>query len=220
MQRSIITTEDGSSSVFVESLKQSYHSTHGAMAESQHIFIKDGLEYFHPKKSVNILEIGFGTGLNALLTLKFVRQNNFVVNYFAVEKYPLNLEEVQKLNYASLLEEVNQEDFMKIHSCPWEEEIVLYDNFSLHKSLIDIRLMHLKENWFEVVFFDAFSPDKQPELWSESVFRLIYESMKKGGVLTTYSVKGDVKRALKSVGFAIEKIPGPKGKREILRAQK
>ena len=218
--RNIIITEDGSSSIYVETLDQSYHSIHGALAESQHIFIKDCLEYFNPDREVNILEIGFGTGLNALLSLAYARKNNIRVNYFTVEKYPLTGEEYLMLNYASFTENISQSDFEKLHLAQWGQKIPVFENFVLTKALCDIRKMELEEDHFEVVYFDAFSPDKQPELWTEEVFRGINKSMKKGGILTSYSVKGNIKRALKASGFSIEKIPGPKGKREILRAQK
>lgn len=220
MNRTIISTEDGSATIYVESLNQSYHSTHGAISESQHIFIKDGLKYYEPQQQVNILEIGFGTGLNALLSLDYARRNSVNVNYFTVEKYPLEKEEYLALNYPDFLPKINHQDFIDLHETSWDEEVQLDKNFTLYKSMVDIKMMQLQADYYEVVFFDAFSPDQQPELWSRDIFQLIYKSMKRGGVLTTYSVKGDVKRALKSAGFSIEKLAGPKGKREILRAKR
>jgi len=220
MEHRIIKTEDGSSTIFVKSLDQSYHSTHGAITESQHIFIRDGLDYYKPKRKIKILEIGFGTGLNALLSLNYARKKKINIDYYTIEKYPITEEEYRLLNYADLIKGINQQDFIELHKIPWNKQIQIIDNFSIYKSPMDIKKLQLKKETFGVVFFDAFSPDKQPELWSEKVFKEIYHSLTTGGVLTTYSVKGDVKRAMKSVGFAIEKIPGPKGKREILRAIK
>ena len=218
--RKIIQTEDGSHTLFVPELDENYHSTHGAIQEAEHIFIKEALAFaVKDKNSLNVLEIGFGTGLNSFLSLLFAQQNNLELFYHGLEKYPVVEEEYSVLNYA-FDEKDNQADFMNIHQAEWGRSTEIVKGFSLKKERVDFREMQLPSNYFDVVYFDAFGPDVQPDLWTEKVFQLIYDSMKVGAVMTTYSVKGVVRRAMKSVGFEVEKIPGPPGKREISRAIK
>jgi len=220
LKREIIRTNDGSHSLFVPSLNENYHSTHGAKQEAEHIIIKDALSYKAEQKQVlNVLEIGFGTGLNALLTLQYALEHDIEVHYIGVEKYPVLESEYKQLNYAGSDKKL-QELFGKLHSLLWEQEFAVSKPFHLKKIQSDFREMKLPTNHFDVVYFDAFGPDIQPELWTAAIFKNIYKSMKDGGVLTTYSVKGDVRRAMKSVGFEVKKIPGPPGKREITRAIK
>ncbi len=217
MIRSIRQTEDGSSTIYVEELNEHYHSTHGAIAESKHIFIDTAFN-FCEKKELRVLEIGFGTGLNAFLTCLEATNQNRRVHYHAIEKYPLTLDEAMLLNYDALLE--NQGiSILDFHRTPWEESSRIVPSFILHKEKSD--LLEMKAvGPFDVIYFDAFAPDVQPELWSAEVFENIAKLTAPEGILTTYSVKGDVKRALRTAGFIVKRIPGPKGKRQILRAIK
>jgi len=218
--RKIIETDDGSHTLFVPELNEHYHSSHGALQEAEHIFINNALAFsLKGKKSLNVLEVGFGTGLNALLTLHYAQSKGLSIFYHALEKYPVKAKEYSVLNYASqtLLDEAS---FLNLHHADWGSNVAISNNFTLRKEQVDFREMQLSANYFDVVYFDAFGPDVQPELWTIQVFRLIYNSMKVGGVMTTYSVKGVIRRAMMSVGFDVEKIPGPVGKREISRAIK
>ena len=218
--RKIIETDDGSHTLFVPELNEHYHSSHGALQEAEHIFIKDALDFsLKGKKSLNVLEIGFGTGLNALLTMHYAQLKGLRVHYHALEKYPVKAKEYSVLNYASQMR-LDETSFLDLHHANWENDVEISNGFTLRKVQVDFREMQLPAHYFDVVYFDAFGPDVQPELWSEQVFRMIYNSMKEGGVMTTYSVKGVIRRAMKSVGFDVEKIPGPVGKREISRAIK
>lgn len=221
MQRESILTEDGSSSLYVPQFHQSYHSVHGAMQESEHIFIHAGLqcERLTGMQKLNVFEMGFGTGLNALLTWYYA--SNIQVNYESVELYPLQPQEYSTLNYAEKIpHEAATHVLQLMHSVSWNEWHDISPNFCLYKHMQDLQTIELHQNTFHLVYFDAFSPDEQPELWSNQVFERIYKAMQSQSVLVTYSTKGVVKRALKSAGFSIEKLPGPIGKREILRAYK
>lgn len=217
----LILTEDGSHSIYVPALNETYHSSHGASQEAKHIFIQSALAYsLDSKKHYSILELGFGTGLNAWLTFLFSQERKIQISYTAIEKYPLINEEVQKLNYSKFDELESGVNFMGFHLSTWGRWNEIGNMFRLLKLQLDFRALKLEGDQFDVVFFDAFGPDVQPKLWTEAVFETIYASMKEGAILTTYSVKGKVRRALKAVGFEVEKIPGPPGKREITRAIK
>lgn len=219
--RKIIETGDGSHSIYVPQLDENYHSSHGAVQEAMHIFIKEALSVKSSElESLDVLELGFGTGLNAFLSYQFAKMNKKPVRYLGIEKYPLIEREYSMLNYSSYNEKDSSVDFLDLHTSPWEHNVELDEYYSLLKRKVDFRQMLLPVDKFDVVYFDAFGPEIQPELWSESVFKLIYNSMKNGGVMTTYSVKGSVRRTMKSVGFDVKKIPGPPGKREITRAVK
>ena len=162
--------------------------------------------------------MGFGTGLNALLTLKYAEDNNLTIDYFGIEAFPIKIDDAEKLNYPDILG-MEKEMFLAMHKFD-EGDIEIGNNFSLRKKLSKLQETDLSSEKFDLVFFDAFSPEAQPELWTEEMFSKIFNSMKCGGVLTTYSCKGIVKRALRSVGFKIKRLPGPPGKREFLRAEK
>ncbi|MGP1990781.1 tRNA (5-methylaminomethyl-2-thiouridine)(34)-methyltransferase MnmD [Zobellia laminariae] len=219
MERKIITTGDGSKTIQISEWDEQYHSKHGAVQEAYHVFIKHGLSLFFGKK-VAILEIGFGTGLNALITHIESKKNNTEVAYRGVEAYPVSTEELEQLNYISELKaEEFQKDFEKMHQSPWESDILISENFILKKEqklFADIA----DENVFDLVYFDAFGARVQPELWTEEIFLKMYRAMKEGGVLVTYAAKGSVRRAMLAVGFEVERLPGPPGKREMLRARK
>ncbi len=212
----LITTEDRSKTLYSNIYNEHYHSTFGALNESNHIFIEAGLKQLS-KDAINIFEMGFGTGLNALLTCVYAQSKGIRLHYSTVEKHILNLQELSDFNpmenYKTL--------FKHLHTAAWGQSIALNEYCKIHKYHSDILdFDHPQDISYDLVYYDAFSPDNQPELWTPKVFKSIYEHMTKGAILMTYTVKGDVKRALKSVGFKIEKLPGPKGKREILRAWK
>jgi len=210
-------TGDGSHSLYVPSLEENYHSIYGALSESRHIFIEAGLHHMlQPADEGNILEIGFGTGLNAFLTLVEAERNGQKINYTAIEKHPLDHNIFNRLNYPDLLG--HRAWFHQLHACPWNEEVVIDSSFCLKKLKVALQDFQPPQREYDLVYFDAFGPEVQPEMWSLEVFNKIASGIKKGGILVTYSTKGIVKRALKEAGFGLEKMPGPPGKREILRA--
>lgn len=214
-----ILTSDGSHTLFNKEIGEHYHSTFGAITESEHIFIQAGLGAIpKKKKEINVLEIGLGTGLNALLALRWVERNNTVINYHAIEAFPLEQDIIKDLNYLEVLG-MDQKYFHAIHSAR-NQERQISDKFRFSFTVVKLEDAIFPPNHFDVAFFDAFSPEVQPEMWTEPSFQKIFRSMKNGTVLTTYSCKGIVKRALKATGFQIEKLPGPPGKREFLRARK
>ena len=221
IQMEIKTTADGSHTLFIPELNEHYHSTFGAVQESRHIFISQGLDNIDPEiNPVNILEMGFGTGLNAFLTYLSVMKTQRKVNYTGVEKFPLSIEVTSQLNFPDFTGENSKKLFNTIHDTAWDQKVVLAENFSLLKIKNDIQSVELIPGSYDLVYFDAFGPEVQPELWSEVVFRKICPAMKPSAILVTYSAKGSVRRALKAAGFSVEKIPGPPGKREIVRAIK
>lgn len=218
MNSELLITSDGSHTLFVPTIDESYHSTHGAIQESRHIFIEAGLKQC-AKLEIRVLEIGFGTGLNAFLTLLEAEKSNRRIHFTTLELYPVAIEKALQLNYPEELASENRLDFEKMHTSAWNEEIQITPYFSLKKIKTDFT-SHPFENKFDVVFFDAFSPEKQPEMWTLQQFEKIYESCNSGAILTTYCAKGIVRRAMQSAGFSVERLPGPKGKREILRGRK
>ncbi|MEZ5145592.1 MAG: tRNA (5-methylaminomethyl-2-thiouridine)(34)-methyltransferase MnmD [Bacteroidales bacterium] len=219
MSIKIILTEDGSVTLFNDDLNEVYHSKYGAINESRHVFIQSGLKLFTEEEHVSVLEIGMGTGLNILLT--FMHSNSQNVNYTAIEPFPPDASVINQLNYPELLDSIKATPvFKNIHQSAWNQWVSLDQNFALQKIDKTLQLVEFDECSFHLVYFDAFSPDVQPELWSEEQFIKIFKWLKPGGVLVTYSSRGAVKRALQAAGFSVEKIPGPKGKREIIRAFK
>ncbi len=211
----IILTEDGSHTIFYPEINDHYHSIHGAFSESLHVFIRSGFSY-HPSADVSILEVGFGTGLNVLLTLKQALEEKRQVIYHAIDKFVLPADITDSLNYNQFLETINPGLFNAIHRLSWNTDHELSGFFLLRKILADINELEPTIG-YDIVYFDAFGPDKQPEMWTEDIFRKIYTAMNPGGLLVTYSSKGDVKRRFQKCGFIVEKIPGPPGKREMLR---
>jgi len=223
MKRIIVLTGDGSSTLFSEEVNQHYHSHFGALQESMHIFIEAGLcaNSLSQLKDLSILEIGFGTGLNALLTYFKAKELQKKIYYETIELYPLTLQEAGALNYPALLPYPNvTEIFTKLHHVTWDQQEAISDGFILHKRHISALQAHYSPNRFNLVYFDAFSPEAQPELWTKEVFEVLFESMKDESILLTYCTKGSVKQTLLALGFHIEKLPGPIGKREIMRAKK
>ena len=214
----IVITQDGSHSIYVQSLDEHYHSVHGAITESQHVFIEAGLKQFK-NRHIRILEMGFGTGLNALLTLAETNESNISIYYTGIEKYPLESTIIESLNYESIIDPTWKGMLKLIHDSPWQQEVLIKPEFILKKLQCDMHEMELADE-FDLVYFDAFAPEKQPELWTEDLFRQIFLSMRSNSILTTYSSKGMIRRNLKAAGFRVEKIPGPPGKREMTRAYK
>lgn len=219
MKREIIITSDGSTTIHLPDWNEQYHSKHGAIQEAYHVFIKQGLEVVD-RSEISILEIGFGTGLNALITFLEASRRKLKINYTGVEAYPVAMEEVEKLNYTSELDSNDLENvFQTIHKTKWEENFQISSGFSLIKrkqffqDITDNEAYHL-------IYFDAFGARVQPELWTEEIFLKMYDALLKGGVLVTYAAKGSVRRAMLAAGFTVEKLPGPPGKREMLRALK
>ena len=218
MNRELQLTEDGSHTVYVKGLDEPYHSIHGAVQESSHVFIDQGFKSL-VKTHLNILEIGLGTGLNALLTLVASSSEKYKVYYHAVEKYPLSPLEYNQLNFERVISDIPPGCLLKLHDAPWETRFYLRDNFSIYKEKSDFRTMN-PAGKFDLVYFDAFSPDKQPHLWSAEIFLKISQYMNSGGILVSYSSKSDVRRALVSSRFNVAKVPGPPGKWEMIRAIK
>lgn len=218
MKRQIIITEDGSPTLFVPELDEHYHSVYGAKQESMHVFINAGLNS-HSGYELSVFEVGFGTGLNAILTLSEAIKQNKKITFHSIEKYPLDLQTVKALGFEKIFDESIFQLLMLIHKAPWETEIDISDNFKLKKIKADLK-DHIFDSKYDVIYFDAFDPAKQPHLWENTIFDKIFKATNPGGVLTTYSAKGIVKRAMLAAGFSIEKIPGPPGKREMLRARK
>lgn len=223
LKREIITTADGSHSLYVPDLDEHYHSYHGSIKESQRVFIELGLAHVAENLgSISILEVGMGTGLNVLMTALANEGLNKSIRYDAIEAFPLEDELLNKLNYADqLLHPSAAELFQSIHLAPWNEGAEITDLFTLTKIEAPIESIDFSPEQYDLIYFDAFAPEVQGELWTEEIFAKMYAILKPGGVLSTYCVKGDVKRALQDRGFAIEKHKGPEGgKREVLRAIK
>jgi tRNA U34 5-methylaminomethyl-2-thiouridine-forming methyltransferase MnmC len=212
----VVPTSDGSVTIHDLQFGESFHSSHGAVSESLHVFIKNGYDLMSSNE-IDILEIGFGTGLNCLLTIINKKQGQ-KIRYHAIEKFPLSSDENNALNYSQVLN-IEKNLFGKIIQQEWEIETEIESGFILKKNKVDL-LEYMPPQMFDLIYFDAFSPNVQPELWTVEVFKKLYDSLHKNGILTTYSSKGDVKRALRSAGFFVKRIVGPIGKRHILRATK
>jgi len=221
LERKIITTLDGSTTIHLPEWDEQYHSKNGAIQEAYHVFIEMGFFYFLNKfqpKEVSILEIGFGTGLNAIITLLESQNKNISTFYTGVEAYPVEDSEINQLNYHQQLK-VSEEFFLILHSSLWEKTLKINSNFDLLKRKMFFSEINDK-NQHDIIYFDAFGARVQPELWTEEVFQKMYNALKVNGVLVTYSAKGSVRRAMQAVGFTVERLPGPPGKREMLRACK
>ncbi len=221
MERSVVLTADGSSSVFVPHFDEYYHSVHGALQESVHVFIDAGFLFkINNSKELSILEIGFGTGLNTFLTFLEAEKYNAKIDYIAIEKFPLERNIFEALHFNTITDDANkQARFMSMHTLEWNKKSKVNTHFSLTKLHIDV-LNFKASNRFDIIYFDAFAPTAQKELWTTAVFTAMYDALKNEGVLVTYCAKGEVKRILKSVGFVVQSLPGPIGKREMTRAIK
>ena len=217
MSNKLVITNDGSHSIFNPEINETYHSKHGAIVEAEHVFIRNGFSAVN-KQNINILEIGFGTGLNALLSSQKAVQKKVNVNYHTMELYPVNKESYTKLNFTDLIG-LEQKELLILHTSAWEKECKINDYFTLTKSKSSLE-KYTTNTKFDIIYFDAFSPEKQPELWNESIFKKMYSYLKEDGFLVTYCAKGVVKRTMKAVGFEIIVLDGPPGKRQMTRANK
>ena len=216
MKREILITTDGSTTINLPELNEQYHSKNGSINESYHVFINSGLKLVSAEQ-VSILEIGFGTGLNAFITYLEAKKQ---IHYVGVEAYPVTAEEVKKMNFISVLKAEKESNvFAKIHEVSWEEKHQISDTFSLSKRKQFFEDIEDKDA-FNLIYFDAFGARVQPQLWTVEIFQKMFNSLKENGILVTYSAKGSVRRAMQEVGFTVERLPGPPGKREKLRATK
>ncbi|MEX0290808.1 MAG: tRNA (5-methylaminomethyl-2-thiouridine)(34)-methyltransferase MnmD [Flavobacteriaceae bacterium] len=219
MKRKIITTSDGSRTIHIEEWNEHYHSKHGAIQEAYHVFIEAGLSTVK-QSSLAILEMGFGTGLNAFITLLEAEKKKLQIDYTGVEAFPVLSVELEQLNYIEYLNaDTYKECFSTMHSSSWEEHHQISPYFKLIKQQRNFGEVE-EQNRYDLVYFDAFGARVQPELWTTKMFQKMYRALKSGGILVTYSAKGSVRRAMQSVGFKVERLPGPPGKREMLRAIK
>lgn len=214
----IITTADGSHTLASPYAGECYHSTHGALREGLHVFIEHGVAALAAQPEICILEMGFGTGLNALLTWRHGQQRLQRISYTSIEAHPLPEEVALALNYAALLPEA-QSIFKQLHRAPWGEVIELTELFRLQKLHTALESVQLDAR-FDIVYYDAFGPNYQPELWTPAIFSKLFAALKPGGFLVTYCAKGQVKRDLRSAGFDVIALPGPPGKREMTKAVK
>tara|TARA_B100000902_G_scaffold391141_1_gene441313 strand:- start:4244 stop:4888 length:645 start_codon:yes stop_codon:yes gene_type:complete len=210
----IITTNDGSHSLYNHLINERYHSVHGAISESMHVFINEGMKHYK-SKNLKILEIGFGTGLNTFLTLENMGSRN--IQYTTLEPFPVNYDIIKKLNYSQLSKNSNK--FLELHRCIWNKKIKITNKFIFYKHNNRIQDF-ITENNFNIIYFDAFSPNRQSEIWEYKVLKKCYNLLSINGFLVTYCAKGVIKRRLKKVGFKIEILSGPPGKREMIRAVK
>jgi len=218
MKSELLITEDGSHTLFVPEIEECYHSTHGAVQESRFIFIEAGLKQCE-KKEIRVLEIGFGTGLNAFLTMIEADRSGKNIHYTSLELFPVEVGKALQLNYPEELAPEKRPLFEQLHTAPWNTEVRITANFSLLKIKTDYTQYNFTET-YDVIYFDAFSPEKQPEMWTEERFKTLYSLSNNDATLTTYCAKGIVRRAMQSAGFSVERLQGPPGKRQILRCSK
>ena len=210
-------TDDGSYTLYVPHLDEHYHSVKGALTESRHIFIDMGLRHSNVTEPRS-LEIGLGTGLNCFLTFLAAEETGKKIHYTGIERYPLNEDTLRKLDYPTIINQGHETDYYAIHQAPWGRDVELSPKFTLHKIEGDFTSYPF-DGKYDIIYFDAFAPEKQPEMWEQSLFDMLYNVLNEGGILTTYCAKGVVRRMLQSAGFTVERLPGPPGgKREILRA--
>ncbi len=223
MKREIMKTGDGSFTIHLPEINEQYHSKHGALQEALHVFIDKGLKHKSQKQSltpINVLEIGLGTGLNALLTFDFAFEYDLKIDYTGIEAFPVTKEEWEAMDYGSFINGGKWNAiYTKIQESIWEENISITNNFKLRKRQLEFKSIR-DIDAYDLVYFDAFGARVQPELWTESIFKIMYDALKQNGVLVTYAAKGSVRRAMQAVGFDVERLEGPPGKREMLRATK
>lgn len=221
MSIEIITTGDGSHSLRNHKLNETYHSIHGALQESVHVFIKSGLDYIierDPVNEIRILEIGFGTGLNALLTWKRAKEIKNKISYTTLEAFPVSDEIWPQLNYTS--SEIDREGFKLLHAAKWNESVQIAPHFELLKLHATLEDVNLPSAAFDIIYYDAFAPNKQPELWTLPVLEKVTKTLKPSGILVTYCAKGQLKRDLRSLSLEVGTLSGPPGKKEMVRAKK
>jgi Uncharacterized conserved protein len=210
-------TSDGSYTLYIKEIDEHYHSTNGAIVEADIVYIKNAL-LERGLKEVSVLEIGFGTGLNCFMTFLEAIKRGLKIHYVTLELYPLTLEEISNVNYPSILSPENENEFIMMHTCEWNREVRINDNFTIEKRHLDLTKDDVVGN-FDVVYFDSFAPDKQPEMWTDAIYQKIAGVMNPNAIMTTYCAKGVVRRGWQSAGLKMERIPGPPGKREMLRGR-
>jgi len=223
VKREIVITSDGSTTIHLPDLNEQYHSKHGAISEAKHVFIANGFDYMlnlRKYDELQILEIGFGTGLNTFITFLEAEKRSQKIHYTGIEAYPVPIEEISLMNYASELDAASQKNsFDTMHTSSWETPSRISSNFVLTKKQLFFADIE-DRNTYDLIYFDAFGARVQPELWTITIFQKMYNALQDKGVLVTYSAKGSVRRAMQEVGFVVERLPGPPGKREMLRATK
>ncbi|MFV0266200.1 MAG: tRNA (5-methylaminomethyl-2-thiouridine)(34)-methyltransferase MnmD [Draconibacterium sp.] len=217
MERRLIDTADGSKTLFIPAMDEQYHSVNGALTESDYVFLQQGYRA-HPSASPAVFEVGFGTGLNALVTALQANKSKRSTRFVSIEKYPVTPDEIQALDYGNLFSEEAVHLFQEIHAAEWDKEVPVSDYFSLLKIHADLTEYNFTEGQkFDVIYFDAFGPDKQPNMWQNDIFLKIYHACRQDAIFVTYSAKGEIRRKLAACGFSMERLPGPPGKRQMLR---
>ncbi len=221
MIHTLTETADGSKTIFIPEINEPYHSVNGAITESEHVFINKGFD-FHKKNNPVIFEVGFGTGLNALLTAVNAEKNNRRTTYYTIEKYPLPDEIVKALAYGDMMSNNASAMYETIHLCEWGKTVCISPYFYIHKINADLTVFPVNTitTMFDIIYFDAFGPDKQPEMWTPEIFQKIYNNCSPGALFVTYSAKGEIRRQLANTGFKMERLPGPPGKKHMLRGYK
>jgi tRNA U34 5-methylaminomethyl-2-thiouridine-forming methyltransferase MnmC len=220
MERKVIETGDGSKTLFIPEMNEQYHSINGAITESAHVFLNAGYKH-HKTESPVLFEVGFGTGLNALLTAVEAEKQKRKTSYATIEKFPLDMKLIEDLNYGKLISEEAESLFTKIHAAKWGEKIQISEYFEILKIEADLSTFNFGDSQnFDLIYFDAFGPDKQPEMWEREVFDKIFKVSNPEAVIVTYSAKGEIRRQLGDCGFTMERLPGPPGKRQMLRGTK
>lgn len=218
MKREVIRTADGSNTIFIPEMDENYHSGHGALQEALHVFIMNGLRKLSDHNEIAVFEMGFGTGLNALLSL--IESEQKPIHYVGIEAYPVEEELITQIGYEEFVDPKYHSLFHKMHAVSWNEKHALTPHFSFEKLLEKIELHNPREGSFDIVFYDAFGPRAQAAMWNPDILEKMYRMLKSGGFLVTYCAKGQVKRDLKALGFTVEAVPGPPGKREMTLAWK
>lgn len=222
MKREIRTTADGSTTIYIPEMDENYHSSHGAIQEAEHVFIQHGLSHLDQPK-IRVFEMGFGTGLNALLALRESEKRNITIDYAGIEAFPVEPELLANLNYFETLDLQLESYFESMHQCAWEEQVAISERFGLEKIQqkiedFDVDAYLMNHQKFDLIFYDAFGPRAQSVMWEEVVLRKMQLLLKNGGMLVSYCAQGQFKRNLKALGFVLESLPGPPGKREMTRA--
>jgi tRNA U34 5-methylaminomethyl-2-thiouridine-forming methyltransferase MnmC len=220
MKREVILTADGSKTIYIPEMDENYHSMNGAFQEAMHVFIQNGIRTFNQTEEITVFEMGFGTGLNALLTLVEAVNSNRKINYIGIEAFPVELELIKEINYEKLVDIQFIDSFSLMHSLSWEEKHILHPNFTFQKIHAKIQDYKPLNSSTDIVFFDAFGPKVQQEVWTIGVLKKMHDMLKPNGILVTYCAMGQMKRDLKFLGFKVEGLPGPPGKREMTRAVK
>jgi len=220
MKREVILTADGSKTIYIQEMDENYHSTNGAFQEAMHVFIQNGIRTRISNDEITVFEMGFGTGLNALLTLVEAVNSNRTINYIGIEAYPVESELIKEINYEKLVDEQFTEYFSMMHSLSWEQKHILHPNFTFQKIHLKIQDYQPLNSSVDLIFFDAFGPKVQKEVWTIDVLKKMHDMLKPNGILVSYCAMGQMKRDLKSLGFKVEGLPGPPGKREMTRAVK